>query len=112
EPLGFLATLGIIGFVGVIVDGALLIIEFINQEKAKGMAFKEAIVRGSKARLRPIILTTATTVLGIVPSAFGIGGTDPFIQPMAFAMNWGLAVGTFLAVLFIPVFLAVLDDVF
>ncbi|MCC6271884.1 MAG: efflux RND transporter permease subunit [Deltaproteobacteria bacterium] len=112
EPLGFLATLGIIGFVGVIVDGALLIIEFINQEKAKGLAFKEAIVRGSKARLRPIILTTATTVLGIVPSAFGIGGTDPFIQPMAFAMNWGLAVGTFLAVLFIPVFLAVLDDVF
>lgn len=112
QPIGFLATLGIIGFVGVIVDGALLMISFINQEKAKGIAFKEAIVRGSKARLRPIILTTATTVLGIVPSAFGIGGSDPFIQPMAFAMNWGLAVGTFWAVLFIPVFLAVLDDVF
>ncbi|MFO1463512.1 MAG: efflux RND transporter permease subunit [bacterium] len=112
EPLGFLAVLGIIGFAGVIVDGALLIVEFINHDKARGIDFKEAIVRGSKARLRPIILTTATTVLGIVPTAFGIGGNDPFIQPMAFAMDWGLAIGTFLLVLFIPVFLAVLDDAF
>lgn len=111
KPISFLGMLGVIGFAGVIVDSALLIVEFINIEKAKGTHFKEAIIRGSRARLRPVLLTTATTVLGIVPSAFGIGGTDPFIQPMAFAMNWGLSVGTVFSVLMIPVFLAILYDV-
>ncbi|HKX12411.1 MAG TPA: efflux RND transporter permease subunit [bacterium] len=110
KPLSFLGMLGVIGFAGVIVDSALLIVEFINIEKAKGVHFKEAIIRGSRARLRPVLLTTATTVLGIVPSAFGIGGTDPFIQPMAFAMNWGLSIGTIFVVLMIPVFLAILYD--
>ncbi|HEX5032986.1 MAG TPA: efflux RND transporter permease subunit, partial [bacterium] len=111
KPLSFLGLLGVIAFAGVIVDSALLIVEFINLEKAKGTHFREAIIRGSRARLRPVLLTTATTVLGIVPSAFGIGGTDPFIQPMAFAMNWGLSIGTVFSVLMIPVFLAILYDV-
>lgn len=111
EPMSFLSTLGVIGFAGVVVDGALLIIEFVNEERDKGKAFDEAIIAGAKSRLRPILLTNATTVLSIVPAAFGIGGTDPFIQPMALAMDFGIAGGIFLAIFFIPVFLSILYHV-
>ncbi len=110
EPLTFLALLGVVGFAGVVVDSAILMVDFINEERAEGVSFREAIILGAKARLRPIILTTLTTVLGLVPAAFGIGGSDPFIQPMAKAMNWGISAGSLLAIFLIPVFLAILGD--
>ena len=74
------------------------------------MPFREAIIVGAKARLRPIILTTLTTVLGVFPAAFGIGGSDPFIHPMAKALNWGIASGSLIGIFMIPVFLAILGD--
>lgn len=113
EPLTFLAMLGIVGFAGVVVDSGIILIDFINRERReKGLGVVEAIVAGSKIRLRAILLTTITTVLGILPAAFGIGGVDPFIQPMAKAMNWGIGVGSLLALFLIPVFLSICADFF
>jgi len=75
EPLTFLAMLGMVGFAGVVVDSGIILIEFINRERReKGLSVIEAIISGSKIRLRAIFLTTITTVLGIIPAAFGIGG--------------------------------------
>ncbi len=113
EPLTFLALLGIVGFSGVVVDSAIILIDFINRERReRQLGHVEAIIVGSKMRLRAIFLTTVTTILGVVPAAFGIGGADPFIQPMAKAMNWGIGFGSFLALFLIPVFLAVCADFF
>lgn len=113
EPLTFLAMLGMVGFAGVVVDSGIILIDFINRERReKGMEVTEAIVSGSQIRLRAILLTTLTTVLGVFPAAFGIGGVDPFIQPMAKAMNWGISVGSLLALFMIPVLLAIFADFF
>jgi len=113
EPLTFLAMLGVVGFAGVVVDSGIILIDFINRERReRGLTWVEAIVAGSKLRLRAIVLTTVTTVLGILPAAFGIGGVDPFVQPMAKAMNWGIFVGSFMALVLVPVFLAIFGDIF
>lgn len=113
EPLTFLAMLGMVGFAGVVVDSGIILIDFINRERReKGLSITEAIISGSKIRLRAILLTTLTTVLGVFPAAFGVGGVDPFIQPMAKAMNWGISSGSLLALFMIPVLLAIFGDVF
>ncbi|MBX7148815.1 efflux RND transporter permease subunit [bacterium] len=102
EPLTFLAMLGMVGLTGVVVDGGTLIFLHINQMRKEGMPLKEAIIEGCLVRFRPIFLTTLTTVLGVFPAAYGIGGNDPFITPMALALNWGLAGSIFFTLLFIP----------
>ncbi|MCP5468185.1 MAG: efflux RND transporter permease subunit [Deltaproteobacteria bacterium] len=111
EPLSFLAFLGIVGFAGVVVDSGIILIDFVHREhKKRQWTFHESIIKGSRLRFRAIILTTLTTILGVFPAAFGIGGRDPFIQPMAKAMNWGIASGSLLAAFMIPVLLAVFGD--
>ncbi len=111
EPLTFLAMLGVVGFAGVVVDSAILIVDFINREhRERGLSITESIISGSRLRLRAVFLTTVTTILGIIPAALGIGGADPFIQPMAKALNWGIGVGSFLALFMIPVILSIVGD--
>ncbi len=111
EPLSFLAFLGIVGFAGVVVDSGIILIDFVHREfKKRNTHFHESIIRGSRLRFRAIILTTLTTILGVFPAAFGIGGRDPFIQPMAKAMNWGIGAGSLLAAFMIPVFLSIFGD--
>lgn len=103
EPLTFLALLGMVGLTGVVVDGGTLIFLFINQSRKKGVELKQAVLEGCEVRFRPIFLTTLTTVLGVLPAAYGIGGSDPFIRPMALALNWGLGISIFFTLYFIPV---------
>jgi multidrug efflux pump subunit AcrB len=113
EPLTFLALLGVVGFSGVVVDSGIILIDFINRERReRGLSIEEAIISGSRMRLRAIVLTTLTTVLGVFPAAFGIGGADPFIQPMARALNWGISAGSLLAIFLIPVILRICGDFF
>ena len=110
EPVTFLAMLGVVAMAGVVVDVALLIVDFVHRKDAEGLSPHEAVIEGAKVRIRPIILTNATTFLGIIPAAIGLGGVDPFIQPMAYAMNWGIGFGTAAALFVIPVLLAILRD--
>lgn len=111
EVLSFMAVLGMIGLTGIVVDGAILMIDFINQRIAEGADPLEAVIEGARTRLRPVFLTTLTTVLGVLPSTYGFGGSDPFIVPMAMAMNYGIIFSTFLTLIYIPVFLVILWDI-
>ena len=110
EAVSFMALLGVVAMAGVVVDVAILIVDFVHKKDSEGLTPYEAIIEGAKLRIRPIILTNATTMLGIIPAAIGLGGTDPFIQPMAYAMNWGIGFGTAAALFVIPVLLAILRD--
>lgn len=110
EPLSFMAILGIIGLTGVVGDSALLMIDLTNRLKIKGMSTHEAIINGSALRLRSVILTSLTNFVGILPAGYGFGGRDPFIQPMAMAMSYGILFGAALTIFFVPVFLAIVDD--
>ena len=102
EPLSFLAFLGLIGLSGVTVNDSVVLIDYINRQRKKFDNKYDAVLDACKTRLRPVILTSVTTVLGLAPIAYGIGGNDPFLKPMALTMTWGLAFGTVLTLVLIP----------
>lgn len=110
-PLSFMGTLGVVALAGVIVNNAIVFTDFVNQARAQGMAKKESLIEAARTRIRPIFLTTVTTVIGILPAAYGIGGEDMFIVPIAMALGWGLMFGSVLTAFVFPAALAVLDDV-
>lgn len=108
--LTFFALIGMVALAGVIVNNAIVLTSFINNYRSKGMAHRSSIIQACQTRLRPILLTTITTVSGIMPTAYGIGGLDPFVVPLAMALGWGLALGSVLVCFAYPIFLAIFDD--
>ena len=74
------------------------------------LALFDALVEGGSIRLRPVILTTATTVLGLIPTVYGIGGEDAFVAPLALAFGYGLIFATFITLVLIPVFYHIAED--
>ncbi|TGL90641.1 efflux RND transporter permease subunit [Leptospira congkakensis] len=106
QPFSFLAFLGIIGLAGVVVNDSIVLVDCANQlrlENPNKSTF-DLLVEAGSIRLRAVILTTVTTVLGLLPTAYGIGGKDPFLVPMALAFGWGLAFATFITLIMVPVF--------
>ena len=111
EPLSFMAFMGIVALGGVVVNNAIILVDFINQERLAGVGLTESIISAARTRLRPIFLTTVTTVVGILPTAYGIGGLDKFIVPIALAIGWGLFFGSILTIIVFPASIAILDDI-
>lgn len=109
-PLSFLGMIGMVGLSGIIVNNAIVFVEFVNQSRREGFDRFESILQAATYRARAIFLTTVTTVLGVMPTAYGIGGLDKFVVPIAMAMGWGLTVGSLLALFVLPAFLCILDD--
>ena len=71
----------------------------------------DKLIEATATRLRPVLLTTITTVLGLFPTAYGLGGQDPFISPMCLALMYGLMFGTFVTLALIPILYCVRNDV-
>jgi multidrug efflux pump subunit AcrB len=111
EPTSFLALVGTVGLSGVVVNNSIVMIDFINKGLAEGLSVHDAVVRAARRRLRPIFLTTVTTLLGVIPLAYGIGGQDPFLKPMALAFGWGLVFATICTLFLTPCVYMVVDDV-
>ncbi|EKP14938.1 efflux RND transporter permease subunit [Leptospira borgpetersenii] len=105
EYFGFLAFLGIVGLAGVVVNDSIVLVDFANQLRLEkpGEDIDSILIETGLLRLRPVVLTTVTTVLGLLPTAYGIGGRDPFLVPMALAFGWGLAFSSFLTLVAVPV---------
>lgn len=112
EPLSFLAMLGLIGLAGVVVNDSLVLVNHLNhlRKKHPEMSSIDVAARGASDRLRAIIMTSLTTVAGLMPLAYGIGGSDPFVSAMALALGWGIALATPLTVVLIPILYVVGDD--
>lgn len=103
ESLSFFAVLGLLALVGVIVNDSLVLVSHLNYLKKKGITdVHQWIIQGSKDRLRAVILTSLTTLAGIIPLAYGIGGTDFILQPMALALGYGLLFGTAMTLILLP----------
>lgn len=106
-PLGFIALIGILGLIGVVVNASIVMVSTLNEMKGKTGAISfEGIVEGASIRFRPVLLTTITTVAGLLPTAYGIGGDLPFIRPMVLALAWGLVFATVISLVFIPLIYA------
>jgi multidrug efflux pump subunit AcrB len=113
KDLGFLAMMGLIGMTGVVVNDSLVLVNHINVLRRKNphAPIKEIVAQGAGDRLRPIILTTLTTVVGLLPLAYGIGGSDPFIAPMALALGYGILFATPITLGVIPCLYVVREDI-
>jgi HAE1 family hydrophobic/amphiphilic exporter-1 len=101
--------IGLILLAGIVVNNAIVLIDLINQLRARGMAKIEAIIEGGRLRLRPILMTTLTTALGLLPLALGFGDGAEVRAPMAVTVIGGLLVSTGLTLVVIPVVYAVMD---
>lgn len=111
EPLGLMAIIGTIGLAGIVVNDSLILVDFINKGREEGIERREAIVRAGALRLRPVILTSVTTIFGLLPLAFGLFGLSPFLTPVAVAIVWGLTFATLLTLLLVPSIYAIVDDI-
>jgi multidrug efflux pump subunit AcrB len=111
RPISFLALIGIIGLGGIIVNSGIVLISFIDQMREEGgMSLHEILVKASGLRLKAVLVTSLTTISGLIPTAYGIGGTDAILVPMTLAMAWGLTSGTILTLVWVPCAYAILED--
>ena len=103
------AMIGVIMLAGIVVNNAIVLVDLINQLRSEGIAKTEAIMEAGRARLRPILMTTLTTALGLLPMAIGFGEGAEVRTPMAITVIGGLLVSTLLTLLVIPVVYSLLD---
>jgi HAE1 family hydrophobic/amphiphilic exporter-1 len=101
-PVTIMVFLGLIILVGIVVNNAIVLIDYINTLRGRGMEKREAIIEAGRARLRPIIMTALTTVVGLIPMALGIGEGAEIRTPMAITVIVGLSTATILTLVVIP----------
>lgn len=107
---GMISIIGIILLLGLTNKSAILLVDYINQLRRAGMSRTEAILTAGPVRLRPILMTTASTILGMVPIALGLGAGAELRTPMATTIMGGLVTSTVLSLIVIPVVYAISDD--
>ena len=110
QGLNTMSLIGIVILVGIVVNDAIVKVEFINQARARGVALREAILEAGTVRLRPIIMTTVTTVCGLTPLALGLGRGADLRAPLAIAVIGGLVVATALTLIVVPVVYSVVES--
>ncbi|RJR34453.1 MAG: efflux RND transporter permease subunit [Desulfobacteraceae bacterium] len=100
--LSVTSFMGVIMMAGIVVSNGILLIDYTNRLRGRGMAIEEAVVLAGRTRLRPILMTTLCTILGLIPMAIGLGEGSESNAPMAIAVIGGLSVSTLLTLVFIP----------
>ncbi len=112
-PLGFFSLMGIVALAGVVVNNAIVLLDFINKDRIEkdDCALMDVIVDAGQKRLRPILLTSITTAAGLFTLAYGIGGGDVVLQPLAIGFMWGLIFATILTLFLAPNIYLVVDEI-
>ncbi len=108
-PISISAIIGIMVLAGIVVNNAIVLVDYINQQKEKGTPSYEAIIMAVKNRARPILMTALTTILGLLPLALGLGQGTEINQPMGITVIGGLISSTFLTLYLIPVVYSLFD---
>lgn len=103
NTLNVMSLIGAIMLIGIVVKNGIVLIDYISLNRERGMGIREAVVKGGHSRLRPVIMTTLTTILGMVPMAIGTGQGSEMWRPMGTAVIGGLTVSTILTLILIPV---------
>ena len=102
HTLNIMSMIGAIMLIGIVVKNGIVLIDYITLNRERGMGIRTAVVDGGKSRLRPVVMTTLTTILGMVPMAVGSGQGSEMWQPMGVAVIGGLTFSTILTLLFVP----------
>jgi len=108
--LQFLSAIGFLALTGIVVNDALILVNFAKRMRANGMDRVEAMIEAGRVRIRPILLTSITTFLGISPLIFFATGQTAFLSPMAVSLGFGLLFATGIILISIPCFYMIADD--
>ncbi|MCH5318523.1 MAG: efflux RND transporter permease subunit [Paramuribaculum sp.] len=103
HTLNVMSMIGAIMLIGIVVKNGIVLIDYISLNRERGMSIRRAVILGGKSRLRPVVMTTLTTILGMVPMALGTGQGAEMWRPMGTAVIGGLTFSTILTLLFVPV---------
>nr|MBC8228245.1 efflux RND transporter permease subunit [bacterium] len=101
---------GMVALAGIVVNDSIVLIDFINMRRRAGVRKWRAIMEGGRLRLRPILLTTITTIVGLFPMAIGLGGQSEMWMPLANTIIWGLGMATLLTLFVVPALYAISDE--
>jgi len=101
-PLSMPVWLGVIMLIGIVVNNAIVLVEYIELLRRRGASLVPAVIEAARLRLRPIVMTTLTTVVGMSPLALGLGAGSEMLQPLAVCMVFGLLFSMFVSLLVIP----------
>ncbi|MGK7933456.1 MAG: efflux RND transporter permease subunit [Microcystaceae cyanobacterium] len=110
SEFGMISLIGLIFLLGLLDKNAILLMDYINQLRQQGMSRREAILETGTVRLRPILMTTFSTILGMMPIALGLGAGAELRQPMAVAIIGGLIASSLLSLIVVPVLYTLLED--
>ncbi len=113
RPLSFLAFIGVVGLTGVVINSAIILVDYVRElqsERGPEVSLKEVLVEASGKRLRAVLATGLTTVVGLLPTAFGLGGYDAILVDITLALSWGMIIGTVLTLIWIPAGFLILSD--
>ncbi len=110
QPMSVLSLLGVIALSGVVVNDSLLLVVFTNRAKDKGVETREAVLDAVRTRFRPVVLTSMTTFLGILPLLFNQSTQVLFLKPMAISLGVGILFATTIILLLVPVTYVIIDD--
>ncbi len=103
KPVSVIVLIGVVMLAGIVVNNAIILVDCINSRMKEGMPRREAIIEGGKIRLRPIMMTTTTTVLGLLPLALGLGEGAELRMPMGITVIGGLLFSTLLTLILVPI---------
>lgn len=110
QPIDVMVMIGVIMLAGIVVNNAIVLIDFIQMTRVRGSEREEAVIESCRTRLRPILMTTATTVFGMLPLAMGMGEGSEIYRGMAITTMFGLSFSTLLTLVVIPIFYTLVED--
>lgn len=102
HTLNVMSMIGAIMLIGIVVKNGIVLIDYITLNRERGLSIRQSVILGGKSRLRPVVMTTLTTILGMVPMAVGTGQGAEMWRPMGTAVIGGLTLSTLLTLLFVP----------
>ncbi len=111
NSLSMVSLLGVIILAGVVVNNGIVLVDYVNQLRAKGLSKDEALIQGGVTKLRAVLLTAATATFGMLPMAISRSEGSELRSPMALAVIGGLVVSTFLTLIIVPTVYSILDDI-
>ncbi|MBQ3521648.1 MAG: efflux RND transporter permease subunit, partial [Bacteroidales bacterium] len=106
-PMGIMAMVGLLMLLGIVVKNGIVLIDYTILCRERGMGILQSVVTAGKSRLRPVLMTTLTTVLGMVPMAIGTGTGSEMWRSMGMTVAWGLSVSTLITLVIVPTLYAV-----
>jgi len=109
-PFGIMAFFGVVALMGVVVNDAIVLIAHVNGLRKEGLLVRDALIKAGRNRLRPIILTTVTTLAGMIPLSLNLAGGAEYWRPLAVSLIFGLAVASFLTLIVVPVLYSIIES--